>query len=504
MQIKNKQIFKIIIILFFLHIIALSLLPLPDPSESRYASIASEMVNSGDYIMPQIWIKGKLIPFMSKPPFAFWMTALSIEIFGTNEFAVRIPSFTAGLLMLLLMYYILNRYKERDTALTAVIITATSGGYYLLSSAVLVDIWLCLFSIGAIFLYYGFLKENNRKRGKLLSLGIFIFLALGILTKGPVALIFFGLPVFTYTVLNADFSPLKKVTWFTGIPLFLLISLPWFILAEKHTPGYLHYFFINENFMRFVSPDKSLDLYSAISHAVPKGTAVAYTLLVCLPWTLFLPLFYSIKKGKVTALFEALKAELKRIKTNLFKKESFSLFTSGLVSITLFWCISSHLMPYYMVLTVPLFSVYAAEIFRKYNFKLEYILKISALLLFLYLIAYVPGFIFVDRYKSTKYITQKAVEILKDENISGKIVFVRRVKYSTYFYGGDLIVPHEKESVIDSFKKHFNINNLFVMKRKYWKRLPETVSKNLLILYKDKYWIIVKPKAPTIQTAFIH
>jgi hypothetical protein len=256
--------------------------------------------------------------------------------------------------------------------------------------------------------------------------------------------------------------------------------------------------------MRFVSPDKSLDLYSAISHAVPKGTAIGYTLLVCLPWTLFLPLFYSIKKGKVTALFEALKAELKRIKTNLFKKESFSLFTSGLVSITLFWCISSHLMPYYMVLTVPLFSVYAAELFRKYNFKLEYILKISALLLFLYLIAYIPGFIFVDRYKSTKYITQKAVEILKDENISGKIVFVRRVKYSTYFYGGDLIVPHEKESVIDSFKKHFNINNLFVMKSKYWKRLPETVSKNLLILYKDKYWIIVKPKAPTIQTAFIH
>jgi len=501
MQINNKEIFKIIIILFLLHILAFSLLPLPDPSESRYASIASEMVNSGDYVMPQIWIKGKLIPFMSKPPFAFWMSALSIEVFGTNEFAVRLPSFVAGLLMLLLMYYILNRYKDKETALTAVIITATSGGYYLLSSAVLVDIWLCFFSIGAIFLYFGFMKEKNQKKKKILSLGIFLFLALGILTKGPVALIFFGLPVFTYTVLNADFSPLKKVTWFTGIPLFLLISLPWFILAEKHTPGYLHYFFINENFMRFVSPDKSLDLYSAISHAVPKGTAVAYTLLVCLPWTLFLPLFYSIKKGKATALIEALKAEWKRIRTNLFKKEAFSLFTSGLVSVTLFWCISSHLMPYYMVLLVPLFSVYAAEIFRKYNFKIEYILKISALLLILYLIAYIPGYIFVDRNKSTKYITQKAVKILKDEKLSGKIVFVRRVKYSTHFYGGAVILPHEKESVINSFKNHYSINNLFVMKSKYLKRIPQALLKNLKIFYKDKYWMIVKFRSNSVQIA---
>jgi len=493
---KKKSVFSIILILFLLHIAAFSYMPLPDPSESRYASIAKEMSETDDYIMPQIWIEGEKIPFMSKPPFAFWSMALSIEIFGPNEFAVRLPSFTAGILLLVLMFVILKKYKDPYVAVTSVLITATTGGFYLLSSAVLVDIWLSLFSIGAIFLYFGFLKENIPIRKKVLSWSIFMFLALGFLTKGPVCLIFFGLPVCLHILLNMDFRPLRQLGWVSGIFLFSAITIPWFILAEQHTPGYLHYFFINENLMRFISPDKSLDLYSGTSHAVPKGTAILYTILVCLPWSLIIPIFYSWKKKKFTAMLSALKSQLSKIKKyacHSAQEYEFSIFSSGMVIITLFWCLSSHLMPYYMILTVPLFGVFTGDILKKHKFKLKYIMLISIILLSLYLIAYIPASIFVNRYKSTKYITQKAVELYREKQCSGKIVFIRRVKYSTYFYGENLILPHKKESVVNSFEKNFdNLGNLFVMKHKYLKRIPKNLSRKLKILYKDKYWMILK------------
>ena len=474
-----------------------SIMPLPDPSESRYASIARYMAESGNYTMPMIWIKGKLIPFMSKPPLGFWAAAGSIKIFGINEFAVRLPSFIAGLLMLAVSYFVLKRYKGIYYAVTATLISATTGGLYLLSGAVLVDIWLCLFSIGAIFLYYAFIKEPDKKRKKIISFFIFVFLALGFLTKGPVCLVFFGLPVFIRTILNWRFDSLKHHAWLTGLPVFFVITVPWFILAEKHTPGYLDYFFINENVMRFLSPDKTRDLYSQVSHAVPKGTAILYTLLVCLPWTFILFAFYSWKKKKITAIFAALKNSLKNLKLTAFKKnnDDFELFYTGIVSISLFWSISSHIMPYYMVLVTPLFGVWAADIFRKYHFSTYWIFKISIILLILYIIAYIPGIYFVSQKKSTKYITQKAVEIHRKNKISGRIVFVRRVKYSSYFYGGDLILPHDKEKVEGSFIKHpdsLNAKNIYVLKKKYLKRMSTKLKNKLNILFKDKNYVIMQ------------
>ena len=499
MNFKKQHIFFIISSLILLHVVMFSIMPLPDPSEARYASISKYMADSGNYIMPMIWIKGELIPFMSKPPLAFWAAAGSIELFGANEFAVRLPSFIAGLLMLVVMFIVLKRYKGSYHAVTATLISATTGGLYLLSGAVLVDIWLCLFSIGAIFLYYAFMEETDIRKKKLISILIFIFLGLGFLTKGPVCLVFFGLPVLCRTILNKRFDSLKYHSWFIGFPLFVIITFPWFILAEKHTPGFLNYFFVNENLMRFLSPDKTRDLYSQVSHSVPKGTAILYTLLVCLPWTVILLGYYSWKKRKIIAVFYALKTSLKKLKLSAFKKSNgdFELFVTGVVVISLFWSISSHIMPYYMVLVTPLFGVWAAEVFRKNHLSSFKIIIISIILLVLYLIAYIPGIYFVSQKKSTKYITNKAVELYKKHKFSGKIVFVRRVKYSTHFYGGNLILPHKKEKVEGSFIKHPGSDrekNLFVLKKKYLKRMSNDLKTKADILFKDKNWVILQLK----------
>ena len=119
---KKQKVFIIIIGLLLLHIILSGFIPLTDPSEARYATIAVAMAESNDYVTPRIWIDGKLIPFMGKPPLGFWLTALSVELFGTNEFAVRLPAFLASLLLLVIMFFTLRKYHGVYQAVNAVCI----------------------------------------------------------------------------------------------------------------------------------------------------------------------------------------------------------------------------------------------------------------------------------------------------------------------------------------------------------------------------------------------
>jgi len=68
--------------------------PLLDPDEGLHASIAQEMVERGDWVVPHFLGK----PFLDKPFLYFWCQALSLKCFGMNEFAVRLPGLFLGFL----------------------------------------------------------------------------------------------------------------------------------------------------------------------------------------------------------------------------------------------------------------------------------------------------------------------------------------------------------------------------------------------------------------------
>jgi 4-amino-4-deoxy-L-arabinose transferase-like glycosyltransferase len=84
---KNK--YEIgIIFLIVLRGILNAIVPLMDKTEARYAEIARIMQETNNYITPQIDYG---VPFWAKPPLSTWLSALSMEVFGVNEFAVRLP-----------------------------------------------------------------------------------------------------------------------------------------------------------------------------------------------------------------------------------------------------------------------------------------------------------------------------------------------------------------------------------------------------------------------------
>ena len=117
-------------------------------------------------------------------------------------------------------------------------------------------------------------------------------LAIGLLAKGPIALVLFGLPVAVWLTVARRWSSLRHLPWGTGLLLVAVTVLPWYAAAEIKTPGFLRYFIIGEHFERFVVPGWEGDLYGS-GHERPKGIIWLYGLATFLPWTLFAlaPLF---------------------------------------------------------------------------------------------------------------------------------------------------------------------------------------------------------------------
>ena len=81
-----------------------------DPTEARYASVAQEMVNSGNWLTPMLPLPQGTVPYLGKPPLHFWLTALSYQVFGIEEWTARLTSFLMTISLLFLIFWDRFRY----------------------------------------------------------------------------------------------------------------------------------------------------------------------------------------------------------------------------------------------------------------------------------------------------------------------------------------------------------------------------------------------------------
>lgn len=466
------------------HFLITGLLPLSDPSEGRYSDIAKTMVDTSNYTTPMLWLHGQHIPYLGKPPLGFWAMAVSIKIFGVNAFATRLPSGIAGLLLLLLMYPIINRYLGRERALASVLITVSSLAYFIFSGAALVDMVLTLFASGALFAYYAFLREQTRRGKRSTSLLVFLMLALGFLVKGPVVLVYFGLPAFLWTLINKEWGGLRKHHWLAGIGLFILITVPWFILAEQTTPGFLRYFFVNENFLRFVSHQYG-DLYGA-GRTLPYGSALLLIVLCTAPWSGILLFRYLVDNKFRLAktddivpnnrLIHKIGIAGRYLKDTSRSKDITGLFFLGLISLTLFWSMARQLLVYYLLPLIPFFAVWCAGELLRLQFCLRSIIKTAILSMIAVSILIFAAGQFLVHKRSTQAVITYARTLLADNTAQG-LYFVRKTPNTAYFYGEKLIVSHPDETPAASMKYALQSNHppILIVLKKYLKQLPDAL-----------------------------
>ena len=304
--------------------------PVFDPSEGRYAAICANMAESGDFLVPRFIHNRVFQSFDGKPPLLFQLGGAFCTVLGRREIAVRLPSFLAALGLLGLLFLVLRRLRDAAAARVAVLVCATSVAFYATAGFCVTDLLLTFCVGGALLLECVF----HQKPEKGVSRAVFALLGLGMLVKGPVALVLFGLPVFLDACANRRFALLARHDWIGGPLVFLLLAAPWYVLMEQQTPGFLKYFFLHENLLRFLVHDYG-DKYGA-GRETFRGMALVWAVVVTLPWT---PLLF-----------------LRRGGLRLRDRAPTTLFSWGIVAITGFWCLTSRVPLAYLLPVVPLFA----------------------------------------------------------------------------------------------------------------------------------------------------
>jgi hypothetical protein len=194
---RNKIIYTNIIITvisFALFVPFIGGVRLFDWDEINFAESAREMIVTGDYLTVRI----NFLPFWEKPPLFIWLQVLSMKLFGINAFAARFPNAICGITSMLVLFNTGRKLYNEKFALIWVMAYAFSILPFLYFKSGIIDPWFNLF----IFLgIHQFILYSHKKSAFHIILSA-TFIGLGILTKGPVALLIFLLTAGIYWMLN--------------------------------------------------------------------------------------------------------------------------------------------------------------------------------------------------------------------------------------------------------------------------------------------------------------
>lgn len=221
--------------------------PLFDLDEGAFSAATLEMFERGDFLAT--YLNG--VPRYDKPILSYWLQAASVWAFGFNEFALRLPSALAVVAWTVLAYRFAARLYDRNTALGAAILTATTLGVSFIGRAATADALLNACLAGALFAQFMWLKQGRTRDLYFAWAGM----ALGFLTKGPVAIV---IPLLTALLYLASRGEPRR---FLGLVsdkrawlIFAAIALPWYIaITVSQGLGFIEGFLFKHNVGRFTN-----------------------------------------------------------------------------------------------------------------------------------------------------------------------------------------------------------------------------------------------------------
>lgn len=226
-----------------------------DIDASQYAEISREMLKSGDYL--HVFDRGN--DYLDKPPFLFWASAASMKVFGVNNFGYKFPSVLFALLAIWATYKLAKNLYGEVTGRIAALALATCQGMFLMTNDIRCDTILMSCVITAIWLIH----EWTINRKLLFLLAGCAAIALGMMTKGPIALM---VPVFCFAsdwLLKRQWRNFIQPAFIPGIIVIGLLLIPMSIglyqqfdlhpekiVNGKHGVSGLRFFYWTQSFGR--------------------------------------------------------------------------------------------------------------------------------------------------------------------------------------------------------------------------------------------------------------
>jgi len=231
---------------------SLGSLPLVDVDEPVYGQVGKEMASAGlvGWLTPH---NGGL-PWFDKPPLFYWLTALSMRLFGVSEFAARFPSALLAMDLVAVTCALARRaYPQTPrAALWAGFALATSVQFFLLARAAVTDMTLALMLTSALLALYAWMQTD---RGRWIALAG-VMTGLAALTKGPVALVLIGVQTIAYLCLTRQVKRLLSPALWGGFALCLVVALPWFLaMIHLHRRLFIDGFLEANNITRYLQAE---------------------------------------------------------------------------------------------------------------------------------------------------------------------------------------------------------------------------------------------------------
>jgi len=261
------------VMVFFSFFYGLGAYGLLNDNEGLYAEAAREMQQSHAYIIPTL----DYVPYIEKPPLLYWLLSLSYSLFGVSEFSARLVPASAATLLCLELVRFGRRIGRTQTGILAAFVLVSSLGFALLARTVMFDMLLTAFIAFSLFAFYRW-YEDDRPRDLRLA---YLFLGLGVMTKGLVALALVVLAVTAFLPFAGfERRRIRALADIPGMLLFLLATLPWHLAALLSDPGFGWFYFINEHVLRFLGRRLPHDFYTG-----PVYYYVPLVLAGLLPWS---------------------------------------------------------------------------------------------------------------------------------------------------------------------------------------------------------------------------
>jgi len=261
------------------------------PDEPRYAWIARDMAESGDWVTPRLYGK----PWFEKPVLYYWAAGVCFKLFGVNEANARLPSAVCALLATLSLAWLAVRIGGWNAARWVLLLLPSTVGMIGFSHAASTDMpFSAMLSIAMVcaavvlgLVPANYLEEpvfRRTKKAIYLSLALFgFFLGLAVLAKGPAALILAGGAMLLWAASTRRWLDALRLFHPVSVGTFFLTCLPWYVLCARRNPEFFRVFIIEHNFRRYLTPE--------FQHIQPFWYYLPITILALLPWVFWLAWF---------------------------------------------------------------------------------------------------------------------------------------------------------------------------------------------------------------------
>lgn len=219
--------------------------PLVDLDEGAFSEATREMLESG--VFSATYLDGE--PRYDKPILIYWLQAASVSVFGPSEWAFRLPSALAAAFWMLVVWRFTRQFGDARAAALATVFASTTLGVSMIGRAAIADavlnLWLALAFVDLVRWF--------RTPGPGLLLRIYAWLALGFLTKGPVAIALPLLASTAYAASTGQWERWRRAVFHpAGWAVFLLVVLPWHVLVYLEQGwGFFAGFYLEHNIGRF-------------------------------------------------------------------------------------------------------------------------------------------------------------------------------------------------------------------------------------------------------------